>query len=109
MQMTKALPTSILAISAISGAILFQTSPVQALPITVDGTQWDVTYFSGVYDDNQSKFAAPPGGQMPWWGSSSLAQTFKQAYENQPGATTGLEFAYSLGSTPIDAGGFLSI
>lgn len=103
--MTKVFPASILAISAISGAILFQTSPAQALPITVNGTQWDVTYFSGVYDDNQSKFAAPPGGQMPWWGSSSLAEAFKQAYQNQPGAGF-LDFGYSLGTFQMDAGGF---
>jgi hypothetical protein len=103
--MTKVFPASIVAISAISGAILFQASPAQALPITVNGSQWDVTSFSGTYDDNQSKFALPPGGQMPWWGNEVLAEAFKQAYQNQPGAGF-LDFGYSLGSFQMDAGGF---
>jgi hypothetical protein len=36
--------------------------------VTVGGTQYDVTTFTGTYNANISKFATPAnGGVMPWW------------------------------------------
>jgi hypothetical protein len=43
----------------------------------VGGLQYDVTTFTGTYNDNTSKFETPAnGGVMPWWGSSTLANEF---------------------------------
>jgi len=45
--------------------------------VTVNGQDWDVTTFTGSYNDNVSKFAtAANGGVMPWYGSSADAATF---------------------------------
>jgi hypothetical protein len=46
----------------------------QAVVVNVNGLDYDVTTFTGTYNDNPSKFATPAnGGVMPWWGNSSLA------------------------------------
>jgi hypothetical protein len=42
-----------------------------ALVITVDGKLYDVTTFTGTYNDNIAKFALPSnGGVMPWVGQT---------------------------------------
>jgi hypothetical protein len=49
----------------------------RAVIVNVEGQDWDVTTFTGTYNDNPSKFAtAANGGVMPWWGNSSLANDF---------------------------------
>jgi hypothetical protein len=49
--------------------------------LNVSGQNWDVTTFTGSYNNNKTKFALPssPGGVMPWWGSESLASQFASA------------------------------
>ena len=39
--------------------------------VNVVGQDWDVTTFTGSYNNNKTKFALPssPGEVMPWWGS----------------------------------------
>ena len=40
----------------------------QALVVKVEGQYWDVTTFTGSYNDNKSKFnTLANGGVMPWW------------------------------------------
>jgi hypothetical protein len=52
-------------------------SPANACRVTVGGLQYDVTTFTGSYNNNMSKFAPPPApGVMPWWGSEALANEF---------------------------------
>ena len=54
----------------------------RALVVNVAGQDWDVTTFTGSYNDNTSKFVqptAPEGGAMPWWGDLSLATQFANA------------------------------
>ena len=52
-------------------------SPVNTCRVMVGGLQYDVTTFTGTYNDNTSKFETPAnGGVMPWWGSSTLANEF---------------------------------
>jgi hypothetical protein len=52
----------------------------QALVVTVNGQQWNVTTFTGSYDANISKFNTPAnGGVMPWWGGNALSGTFATA------------------------------
>ncbi len=46
------------------------------VPVLVNGTTYDVTYFEGAYDENISRFTT---AEMPWWGDSSLAYTFATA------------------------------
>ena len=53
----------------------------QALVVNVNGQNWNVTTFTGSYNDNSFKFNTPAnGGVMPWWtgslSSSSLARQF---------------------------------
>ena len=49
----------------------------QAVIVNVNGQNWNVTTFTGSYNDNSAKFATPPApGRMPWWGSEALASQF---------------------------------
>ena len=71
-----------LAKSAFAAAVALGTlaaGHAQAYVVTVGGVQYDVTTFTGTYNDNTSKFALPPGGVMPWWGSQALANSFATA------------------------------
>ena len=75
-------------LGAVVGAVLtglvFVDSKAQALVVTVNGQDWDVTTFVGAYLDNNMKpnpeFETPEnGGLMPWWGSSTDALVFATA------------------------------
>jgi hypothetical protein len=46
------------------------------VPVLVNGTTYDVTYFIDSYDDNTSRFTT---AEMPWWGDYNLAITFANA------------------------------
>jgi len=53
---------------------------VRALVVNVNHQDWDVSTFTGSYNDNTNKFAtAADGGVMPWWTNASLAQSFAKA------------------------------
>jgi len=86
--------------AAALAAISLSPGSAQAYVVTVGGVQYDVTTFTGSYDDKTSKFAtAANGGVMPWWGSSTLASEFATQVgsglgiiNNPPG---GPAFAYS--------------
>jgi hypothetical protein len=59
-----------------------------ALIVTVDGTNYDVTVLDVAYEGNESLFATPAtGGVMPWYGNGPLAASFasaiSDALENQ--------------------------
>jgi hypothetical protein len=76
-------------------AISLSAGSAQAVVVTVDGVQYDVTTFTGTYNDNISKFATPAnGGVMPWWGSDSLALTFSDAV----GSSLGGPFNFAVGN-----------
>jgi hypothetical protein len=63
--------------AAALAAISLSPGSAQAYVVTVGGVQYDVTSFTGSYNDNISNFAtAANGGVMPWWGDSTLAQAF---------------------------------
>ena len=66
----------------------------QAFVVTINKMQYDVTTFTGTYNDNSSKFAtAANGGTMPWWGDSSLASEFA----HQVGLSLGLPLLNIMG------------
>ena len=79
----------------------------QAIIVNVNGQDWDVTTFTGTYNDNPSKFAtAANGGVMPWWGNSSLAYDFALAVRSSLGywhpndyPDNGPDFAYGYDDT----------
>jgi hypothetical protein len=55
--------------AAALAAISLSPGSAQAYVVTVGGVQYDVTTFTGTYNDNISKFeTAANGGVMPWWG-----------------------------------------
>jgi hypothetical protein len=79
----------------------------QAIIVNVNGLDYDVTTFTGTYNDNPSKFAtAANGGVMPWWGNSSLAYDFALAVGSSLGywhpndyPDNGPDFAYGYDDT----------
>jgi hypothetical protein len=84
-----------LAVVASSAALCFAANPAQALTaqVTVSGTTYDVTTFTGTYNANTSKFnTLINGGLMPWWGSKSLAEQFATAVGADLGTPLGGSF-----------------
>jgi hypothetical protein len=72
-------------------AITLNPGQAEAYVVTVGGVQYDVTTFTGSYDDNASKFKQPvDGGQMPWWTSTgnATAIAFATAVGNYFGPNT---------------------
>ena len=81
--------------STIGGATLMcltlLSQPAQAIIVTVNSTQYDVTTFNGNYNDNASKFATPAyGGLMPWYGNQTLTEQFALALYNLTPTNGGL-------------------
>jgi hypothetical protein len=75
----------------------------RAVVVTVEGAQWEISSFSGAAFDFSvgaldSRFNSPPGGVMPWWQNSTLANSFAQAYQATPGSDARF-FAFSQGDT----------
>jgi hypothetical protein len=65
----------------------------QAVVVNVNGQHWNVTTFTGTYNDNISKFqTSANGGVMPWWGSDVVAAQFATAVGNQLGFPPGQTF-----------------
>ena len=82
------------------GGIGLNAGQAQALVVTVGGQPWDVTTFTGSYNDNISKFAtAANGGVMPWYGNGLLASKFAQAVGGNLGFPNDL-----IGLCPKEAG-----
>ena len=74
------------------------SQPAQAVLLTVNSTQYDVTTFSGTYNANSSKFAtAANGGLMPWFGNQTLANQFALAVYNLTPTNGGLADNLDLG------------
>jgi hypothetical protein len=66
--------------AAALAAISLSPGSAQAYVVTVGGVQYDVTTFTGTYNDNTSKFAtAANGGVMPWFGNQTMATQFADA------------------------------
>jgi hypothetical protein len=66
--------------AAALAAISLSPGSAQAYVVTVGGVQYDVSTFTGSYNDNIGKFRTPAnGGVMPWWSNESLANAFSTA------------------------------
>ena len=68
------------------------TGQARAFVVNIGGQNYNVTTFTGSYNDNKSKFAQETsGGEMPWWGDSSLATQFSNALGYSLGAPNSIE------------------
>jgi hypothetical protein len=97
------------------GSIALTAGDAQAITVTVGGKQWDVTTFTGSYNDNSNKFQTPGnGGVMPWWGqvteASAWADTLGWAlgdpntglWDSSANLLTGPAFGWSIGNHPVN-------
>jgi len=84
------------------------TGQAQAFVVTVGGVQYDVTTFTGSYNDHKSKFAQTPGGVMPWWGDSSLATQFSNALGYSLGKPNSIETEPAGSPTNVDVGPYFA-
>jgi hypothetical protein len=94
--------------STIGGATIMcltlLSQPAQAILVTVNSTQYDVTTFNGNYNDNASKFATPAnGGLMPWYGNQTLTEQFALAVYNLTPTNGELADNNNLGVGPLFA------
>ena len=70
--------TGIIALA--TGWNILSAGNAQAFAVTWNGTNYDVTTFTGSRDNNSAIFeTSANGGSMPWWGSESNANSFIQA------------------------------
>ncbi len=67
------------------------TGQARAFVVNIGGQNYNVTTFTGSYNDHKSKFAQTPGGEMPWWGDSSLASQFSNALGYSLGAPNSIQ------------------
>jgi hypothetical protein len=84
------------------------TGQARAYVVNVGGQDWDVTTFTGSYNDHKSKFAQTPGGVMPWWGDSSLATQFSNALGYSLGAPNSIETLSAGSQTNINVGPYFA-
>jgi hypothetical protein len=93
----KKLPAS-LATALISFAAALHASSANAVVVSMDGSEYEISAFRGAYDDNISKFGPlETGGSMPWWNDQDLARKFAAAVAGQIGSvnlSNGPLFAY---------------
>ena len=81
--------------------------PAEAVTISINSIDYDVTVFTGSYATNQNLFQVPPAGKSPWWVDSTgnLALSFAQIVYDQLGEGTitgyGPIFAYDASGTNI--------
>ncbi len=69
------------------GSIGLTAGEAHAFVVNVDSQNYDVTTFSGSYNDNISKFNLPTaGGVMPWWNSDATSKAFATAVGTAFGA-----------------------
>ena len=96
-----------LAVVASSAALSLAPSPAEASTsqVTVNGTTYDVTTFTGTYNANNAKFnTLANNGLMPWWGNESLAEQFAAAVGTSLGTPVGGSFGPSFARTIQNAG-----
>ena len=68
--------------AVVAGCVL-TAGQAKALVVNVGGQDYDVTIFTGSFNDNASKFNTPGnGGLMPWFGDVNLASSFASAFGN---------------------------
>ena len=85
------------------------TGQARAFVVNIGGQNYNVTTFTGSYNDNKSKFAQETsGGEMPWWGDSSLATQFSNALGYSLGAPNSIETLSAGSQTNINVGPYFA-
>jgi hypothetical protein len=69
----------LLAVVTLAAALI--GGPAQAVPVTVGGTTYDVQFFPDGQSFNDNVSALTPPNAPPWWGSSTQASAFANAYD----------------------------
>jgi hypothetical protein len=91
------------ALGAVVAGLALTGGQAKALTVSVGGFDYDVTTFTGSYNDNVSKFnTLNNGGSMPWFGNELLAGEFAFALGGQFGIPNGDNGSQS-GSGPLFA------
>ena len=90
---------SILLYLFISTVPVLAALPSAAVSVTVNGVDYDVTFFDGSYDDYSSLFSEPPAGQMPWWSDPSGGLALQFAFQVYDSLGSGSD----VGSGPVFA------
>jgi len=103
--MNSRINAALLTVSATIALPLLGAAPASAFTVTVGSIDYDVTVLNSSYNSNSALFQLPPTGQMPWWGSDTLAINFAQQVYDQlgsgPTSGYGPVFAYELSGTDI--------
>jgi hypothetical protein len=87
---------------AVLGCLACSATPASAIQVVVSGATYEVTTFTDSYDNASSRFTTT---EMPWWGSQTLAQNFRDAvgtsfgYPNN-GGFAGPFFTYQATTDP---------
>lgn len=92
------------AVGAVVAGLVLSDSEAHALIVNVNGQNYEVSTFTGSYNDNISKFdSAANGGVMPWYGSQTDADAFASAvganlgmFYGKPNYGQGPFYAYAL-------------
>lgn len=71
-----------LCFSAVLVSGIFASADVKALDITVDGTTYDVQFYTGSFNaiNAANSNALKSTASAPWWGNSTKAKAFRDAY-----------------------------
>jgi len=98
---------ALLTVSATIALPLLAALPAAAVTVTIGSNSYDVTVFTGSYNNNTSLFQALSPGQMPWWGDSTgdsasefATQVFNQLGDG-PTSGYGPVFAYDFDSAGV--------
>jgi hypothetical protein len=98
---------ALLTVSATIALPMLAALPAAAVTVTIGTISYDVTLFTGSYNNNTSLFQALSPGKMPWWGDStgdSASEFATQVYDqlgNGPTSGYGPVFAYDFDSAGV--------
>lgn len=82
----KSVLKSALGAAVAMGALTAGQAQALGVRVNLNGQDYNITTFTGSYNDNIAKFNLPPaGGVMPWWGNEALAAQFAIAVDAQLG------------------------
>jgi len=72
--------------AVLAGALTAGQAQALGVRVNINGQDYNVTTFSGSYNDNTAKFNLPAaGGVMPWWSNGTVAAQFAIAVDAQLG------------------------
>jgi hypothetical protein len=70
----------------VTGALTAGQAQALGVRVNINGQVYNVSTFSGSYNDNTAKFNLPAaGGVMPWWSNGTVAAQFAIAVDAQLG------------------------